>query len=298
MLEIKEQLLSEVLPALRAALLAHNQVIFTAPDPDVGAGLYAGELLAGAGRHRSYAVWMDVAEVLGARLLTPTKLEGGRVQLTFQQLPPLLREGHYGAGSEFQRINKLEDPWFLQGFVEALTRSKLPERARILSIGVNAGRELEALALAYPYQRFEVVGLDTDESALELARQCYSHWTFEVADVNALSLELGRFDLIVALSVLQSRGVNLDVALRGLIKHHLAQRGSLIVGFPNARYADGELRYGARMLNFRDPDLSLLMADVALVRRHLHKHNFKVYVTGKYEVLVTGVRNAESTLIS
>ena len=107
--------------------------------------------------------------------------------------------------------------------------------------------------------------------------------------MNALSTDLGRFDLIVALSVLQSRGVNLDVALRGLMKSHLNAGGSLIIGFPNCRYAGGELRYGARMLNFRDPDLSLLMADVALVRRHLHKHGFKVHVTGKYEVLVTGV---------
>lgn len=282
------QPLSEVLPLLRQVLMEAGEVTFSAPDPDLGEGLYAGEVGA-AGLHRSYATWLDVADVLGARLLTPTKLEDGWVQLTLRRLPPLLREGHYGAGSEFQRVNKLEDPWFFQGFTEALERAKLTNGARVLSVGVGTGRELKALALAYPDLSFEVVGVDSDESALKLARERYPNWTFAIGDVNALSLDLGHFDLTVALSVLQSRGVNLDVALRGIIKHHLSERGSLILGFPNARYAGGELRYGARMLNFRDPDLSLLMADVALVRRHLHKHGFKVYVTGKYEVLVTGV---------
>ncbi len=212
-----------------------------------------------------------------------------------RRLAPPSREGDYGAESEFQRLDKLEDPWFLHGLTEALQRARLSTGARILSVGVNAGRELGALALAYPGQAFEVVGLDTDESALQLARQRFPHWTFEPGDVNALRSDLGRFDLIVALSVLQSRNVNLDLALRGLLKQHLSAAGSIIVGFPNCRYSGGEVRYGARMLNFRDPDLSLLLADAALVRRHLHKHGFKVYVTGKYEVLITGVPARQAT---
>ncbi|WP_161882637.1 class I SAM-dependent methyltransferase [Deinococcus alpinitundrae] len=280
--------LAEVLLRLRAALLAAGEVQLNVPDPDVGAELYAGEI-GRAGRHRSYQTWLDVADVLGARLLTPQRLAGERVELTLRRLPPLVRGEGYGAGSEFQRIDKLEDPWFLVGFVEALTRADLKAGARVLSVGVGAGRELDALALAYPGVTFEVMGIDLDASALTLASERHPTWTFETGDVNALRSDLGRFDLITALSVLQSRSVNLDVALRGLMKQHLNPGGSLIIGFPNCRYAGGELRYGARMLNFRDPDLSLLMADVALVRRHLHKHGFKVYVTGKYEVLVTGV---------
>ena len=287
--------LSEVLPRLRAALLEAGEVRLSVPDPDAGAGLYAGEI-GPAGRHRSYQVWLDVAEVLGARLQTPRLLEGDRIELTLQRLPPASRSGGYGADSEFQRIDKLEDPWFLHGFVEALQRAGLKAGARILSVGVGAGRELDALALAYPDRAFDVTGIDLDESALGLARKRHPAGTFQAGNVNALDPGLGRFDLITALSVLQSRGVNLDVTLRGLMKQHLNPGGRLIAGFPNCRYAGGELRYGARMLNFRDPDLSLLMADVALVRRHLHKHGFKVYVTGKYEVLITGVPVREATL--
>jgi SAM-dependent methyltransferase len=290
MIQLDRQPLSAVLPLLRAELQHAGTVQFTAPDPDVGVGLYAGEL-GSAGRHRSYATWADMADVLGARLGTPEVLQGGRVVLTLHRLPALDRSADYGEGSDFQRLDKLEDPWFLHGFTEALTRSNLRPGARILSVGVGSGRELDALEIAYPKVGFEVVGLDIDAGVLELARQRHAAtpWTFQTGDVNALDPELGRFDLIIALSVLQSRNVNLERSLRSLMRDHLAPGGSLILGFPNCRYTGGEVRYGARMLNFRDPDLSLLLADVALVRRHLHKAGFKVYVTGKYEVLVTGV---------
>ena len=282
--------LSELLPLLRSGLQRAGQLSLIAPDPDSGAGLYAGELTL-AGRHRSYATWADIADVLGARLGTPERRDGGRVRLALHRLPPLDRQAEYGEGSDFQRLDKLEDPWFLHGFTEALTRVKLHPGARILSAGVGSGRELDALEIAYPDQKFGVVGLDIDAGVLELARQRHAGkgWTFQIGDVNALDAELGRFDLIIALSVLQSRNVNLERSLRGLMRDHLTPTGSLILGFPNCRYAGGEVRYGARMLNFRDPDLSLLLADVALVRRHLHKSGFKVYVTGKYEVLVTAV---------
>ncbi|WP_293910795.1 class I SAM-dependent methyltransferase [Deinococcus sp.] len=282
--------LSELLPLLRSELQRAGAVSFSVPDPDSGAGLYAGET-GSAGRHRSYATWVDLADVLGARLGTPERQGAGRVRLTLHRLPALDRQADYGEGSDFQRLDKLEDPWFLHGFTEALTRAKLRPGARILSVGVGSGRELNALEIAYPDQKFEVVGLDLDPGVLELARQRHAaqNWTFQTGDVNALDAGLGRFDLIVALSVLQSRNVNLERSLRGLMKGHLAPTGSLILGFPNCRYTGGEVRYGARMLNFHDPDLSLLLSDVALVRRHLHKSGFKVYVTGKYEVLVTGV---------
>lgn len=53
--------------------------------------------------------------------------------------------------------------------------------------------------------------------------------------------------------------------------------------------------YGARLRNFARPDLSLLAADVTQARRGLQKQGFKVFVTGKYEVLVTAIPSGVTT---
>ncbi|ADV68873.1 class I SAM-dependent methyltransferase [Deinococcus maricopensis] len=283
--------LSAVLPALRAALAAAPLVAFTAPDPDAGVGLYAGEVTAW-GVHRPYGVWVDVADRLGAHLLTPERAEEGRVRLRLRRdASGVLRggAGGYGADAAFQRVDKLEDPAFLEDFLEALGRAPLRAGARVLAVGVNSARELRALALAYPDLALDVVGVDVDASALALAAQRFPAFTFVERDVNAAPwADLGRFDLIVALSVLQSPGVDLDRAVRTLTRAHLAPGGTVVFGFPNARYVDGRLSYGARLRNFQRPELSLLMKDVAQVRRYLQKHAFRVFVTGKHEVFVTG----------
>ncbi|MFC6591649.1 class I SAM-dependent methyltransferase [Deinococcus lacus] len=284
------QPLAALLPRLRLALAGQGEVSFSAPDPDLGLGLYAGEAVPG-GRHRSWLVWAEVAEALGAHLLTPERLAGGRVQVRLRRSGAVARFGSdYGAGSEFGRIDKLEDPSTLLGLVQALRRTLPPPGGRILALGVGSGRELQALdwAAGGPHG-CEVVGLDKDASALAQAQQRYPDYRFAVQDVQQLGPDWGRFDLILSLSLLQSPGVQIDPLLRTLRSQHLTARGSLVLGFPNVGYSGGELSYGARMRNFAQPDLSLLMADVAQVRRFLHKHGFKVFVTGKHEVFVTAL---------
>jgi hypothetical protein len=139
----------------------------------------------------------------------------------------------------------------------------------------------------------QVVGVDLESSALELAQARHPAYTFRVQDVTQPNLnELGRFDLVLALSLLQSPGIVQHDLLHTLRTQLLLTPGTIILGFPNARYRGGELSYGARMLNFTRPDLSLLMRDVTAARRQLQGHGFTVYVTGKYEVLVTAVRRS------
>lgn len=196
----------------------------------------------------------------------------------------------YGTGGDWARVDKLEDPVFLFTLVEALRRVNPPPGGRVLAVGVNAGQELGALELAFPDRTLGVLGVDLDDSALALGRARHPGATFRVLDVNTLpNPSLGRFDLVLALSVLQSPGVRQEDVLRALRREHLTPTGGLILGFPNARYQDGFLSHGARTRNFARPDLSLLLADVAAARRGLQKHGFKVFVTGKYEVLVTAI---------
>jgi len=289
--------LREILTHLRATIARDTHAEILVPDPDLGIGLYPGELTH-AGRHRPYQVWVDVADRLGAHLLTPTR-DGNFVRLRFvRERTDRARPGErhaerYGADSDFQRVDKREDPCFLEDLQEALARAALQPGARVLSVGVNNGRELDVLHLTYPSHDLHVTGIDVSDTALALARERHPRHVFRVLDVNDLpEPELGRFDLIIALATLQSPGVDQDRVFRTLLREHLKPAGGIIIGLPNCRYAHGRVSYGARLLNYHRPELSLLLKDAALYRRHLQKHGFRVWVTGKYDVLVTAVRNA------
>lgn len=282
--------MSVVLPAVRRMLDEVGEAVLEVSDPDLGLGLYAGEM-GRAGRHRPWQTWADLAEVLGAHLLTPERAGEGRVRVRLRRqarTPDPDAQG-YG-GPEWARVDKLEDPVFLFTLVEALRRVSPPAGGRVLSLGVSGGRELDALALAFSDREFELVGLDMEAAALERAKERHPAGQFRVLDVNTLpAADLGHFDLVLCLSLLQSPGVQTDRVLAALYRHHLTPGGGLVLGFPNARYRDGALSYGARLRNFARPDLSLLCADVTDARRRLQKYGFKVFVTGKYEVLVTAI---------
>ncbi|GGK27928.1 methyltransferase type 12 [Deinococcus malanensis] len=289
--------MTELLPAVRRALLDRGEVTLTIADPDAGVGLYAGEITP-AGVHRPWSTWTDLADLLGAHLLTPERAGEGlvRVRLRAQAHSADPDAAGYGAQGDWARVDKLEDPVFLFTLVEALRRAGPPQGGRVLSLGVNAGRELDALALAFPARSFDVHGVDLDASALVAARQRHPDMMVHELDVTTLpQSSLGRFDLVLALSLLQSPGIRQDVLLSALWRHHLTPAGGLVLGYPNARYRDGTLSYGARVRNYRRPDLSLMAADVTDARRRLQRQGFKVFVTGKYEVLVTAIPSEATT---
>jgi len=108
------------------------------------------------------------------------------------------------------------------------------------------------------------------------------------ADLNA-PLPVGRFDLVLCLGTLQSGSLDDRALVRRVVQDHLAPGGAVIFGFPNCRYVGGEIEYGARMVNFTQPELGLLVKDVAFYRKYLQQHAMQVFVTGKHELLVTGV---------
>jgi 2-polyprenyl-3-methyl-5-hydroxy-6-metoxy-1,4-benzoquinol methylase len=283
--------LREIIAALR-----RGERVFDVLDPDLGRGRYAGELVEHAGTqyvHRPFRVWVDLAERLGMRLRTPRAIEPGLVRLTFE---PLDRDARlrpsaddptekYGADSEFARIWKLEDPGFVIDFEEALARIDLPAEPRILDLGVNTGDEL---ALLDSLRDAKIVGIDHSASAIAVARERFPNAELHVADLNSLP-PLGAFDLVISLGTLQSPGVDDREVLRRIVQHHLAPHGAVILGIPNCRYVDGEVEYGTRVVNRREPELGLLVKDVAFYRKYLQQHDRQVFVTGKHYVLVTAV---------
>lgn len=318
--------LVEIVAHVQARLAAGAaSIAFAVLDPDLGRGRYAGEEVTAAelaaalgdrahpsgpspgGLHRPWRVWIELADRLGLRLATPRPLPAGRVRLEltplgaarWQDAAASSPDERYGAASAYARIHKAEEPGLVLDLADALERCRLPAAPRILDLGVNDGDELALLmALCPALTAARFTGIDHSASALAAAHARFSAMPAEqlrliCADLNALGdgdpLQLGRFDLVVCFGTLQSPGVDDRALLRRVVQHHLAPGGAILLGVPNCRYHDGELVHGARMKNFRQPELGLVIKDVAFYRKYLQQHDRQVFVTGQHTLLVTGV---------
>ena len=295
--------LGEVIEVLRATLeplQTGEPLSFYALNPDLGAG-FTGELFEHSGvryRHRPLRVWLELAEQLGCRLHTPEP-EGIFVKFTVSKLVDTswhqTKTGRetYGEASAFSRVQKLEEPTFLFDYTRALERVALKPESRVLSLGVGRGDELRPFETLFEGYDLSFTGIDHSASALSLARERFprANYDFIQADLNALEeLELGRFDLIISIATFQSPGVQGHTLIRKLVQDYLTEHGSVILALPNCRYRDGEVMYGAKMKNFSEPDLSLVVKDLAFYRKYLQQHRFQVFLTGKYYLFLTAVR--------
>jgi len=292
-----------------------GRVDFEVPDPALGPGLYGGEEVQVGGRialHRGYRCWVELAELLGCRLLIPqhgTAAPGdGFARLRFERLAdegsfhdadgaPADPTEKYGAASPFARIDKLEEPSFLWALEAALVRVNLAPGARVLDLGVNTGDELELLRRVVGQPRFDgldLVGVDHSVTAIARASERFpgAGHRMLVHDINALgALNLGRFDLLLSVGTLQSPGIHNNKQLVGrLVQDHLTPTGAVILGFPNCRWQGGEARYGARPPNYNHPELSVVLKDVDWCKRYLQQHRYRVTVTGRHYLFVTATR--------
>jgi len=289
----RDESLTEIIAFIAAELARGVAPELEVLDPDLGRGHHAGARIAGA-VHRPWRVWLDLADRMNLRLATPRRLDGTvvvRLEPLDRDAIPARGEGTeaYGVRSGFAQLSKLEDPGFVIDLREALQRAQLGPAPRVLDVGVNTGDELELVYEAWPDA--EIVGIDHAASALAAARARFPRARLLEADVAALpALALPRFDLVIAIGVLQSASIYDRALLRLLVQDHLEPAGAIVLGIPNCRYVDGEVVYGTRMRNFAQPELGLLVKDVAFYRKYLQQHRRQVFVTGKHYVFVTAVR--------
>jgi SAM-dependent methyltransferase len=303
--------LLDLLADLRAQLAGGaTELVIQVLDPDRGRGRYPGEPVEVDGVayvHRPLRLWVELAERIGLRLLTPRPAAPPLIELRFE-VTPFVPSGarpkgarsrgtrtdvteKYGVDSDFARISKLEEPAFVIDFAEALARVPLPPAPRVLDLGVNRGDELALMRAVDPRlagARF--TGVDHSASALARARARFPDAALIEADLGAIAaLDLGEHDLVVCIGTLQSPGIDDRELLRHVVQRRLAPGGSLILGFPNCRYLDGEVQHGTRMVNFREPELGLLVKDIAFYRKYLQQHRRQVHVTGSRYLLVTAI---------
>jgi len=271
------------------------------PNPDLGLDLQPGETLPDGRIHRSHRFWLDLAEIHDYRVLTPRRLDGDWVELIWIKMKPFRRDAdrrsiRYHVEGDFARIDKTQEPYFCMDYGRALGDVALETEARVLSLGAHTGNEIGFFKQRFDqdfWRGLEFVAIDRSGSALGLAKARFPDLRVKCMHADFTELgrhDLGRFDLIIALGVLQIPEVRGRQLIIDLVKCYTKDRSSLILGFPNARYRDGELCYGARMVNYREPESSLLIKDLFYYRRLLQQHGFRVKITGKYEIFMTATR--------
>jgi len=298
--------MQEILPVLQNRLQSEEMISFKVFDPDLSEG-YAGNQININEKvyiYRGYKAWVDLAEILKCKMLTPQKCEGPLIKLHFKKLRDIsfhmdtleLKEEKYGVDSHFFQINKMEEPAFLYYYDQALTNVNIETKKRILNLGVNRGDEFEVIKNRLntsKYQKMELVGVDHSKSAVSYAKTLFPEENVHLytEDINHLdTLNLGRFDLLVSIGTLQSPNINFKPFFMNLVQNYLEKDSAIILGFPNSRWVGGEMLYGAKAPNYAMSEMSLLFNDVIFCKKYLQQHKYRVTITGKTYIFLTATK--------
>ena len=276
---------------------------FKVINPDIETSIYSGNIITLNSEeyiYRGYKEWIDLAHILKCRMLTPIvedenfiiiRLEKLNEDVSFHKSSDTA-EDKYGSDSIFSQIHKNEEPAFLHYYKQALKNVNVDKRIRILNLGVNSGEEFELIVqYASNFENLELVGIDYCSSAIDEANEkfsAYKNVRFYTHDINDLeSLELGRFDLIISIGTLQSSNLDFNPLFMSIVQNQLNKDGAMILGFPNCRWLDGEMIYGARVKNYPFSEMGLLYKDVIFCKKYLQQKKFRVTITGKDYIFLT-----------
>jgi len=277
-------------------------------NPDLAQNSYVGTVLTckdKSYRYQSYRSLNDLAELLFCKMLTPVIKSECTVLIRFKKLNTQdsfhtrkteEKKEKYGSKSLFFNINKNEEPSFLFAYEKALESVKIQNRSNILNLGINRADEFELIRTLLGKERFlekEFVGIDHSASAIQVAKERFDtdNVSLHVKDINDIdSLKLTRFNLIISIGTLQSPSINFKPFFMKLIQRYLTDDGAVILGFPNCRWIDGEMIYGAKAPNYNYSEQSLLYSDVKKKKKYLQQHKFRVTLTGKQYLFLTATK--------
>jgi hypothetical protein len=242
--------------------------------------------------------WVDLATILHCKLLLPTQNKD-ILTITFQKLDSNQSfhkdsdiEEKYGTNSTFATLEKLEQPAFLHYYVQALENVNIDDRIKILNLGINSGDEFEVIKKhTKDFSAHNLIGIDYCVSAIEEAKQRFKNYpnvSLYRADINHLEkLDLGTFDLIISIGTLQSTSLEFKPIFMNIVQKYLKKEGSMVLGFPNCRWVDGQMLYGAQPRNYNFSEMSILYNDVIFCKKYLQQKKFRVSITGKEYIFLT-----------
>ncbi|MFO7810769.1 MAG: methyltransferase domain-containing protein, partial [Candidatus Delongbacteria bacterium] len=235
--------------------------------------------------YRPFKVWVDLAEILHCKMLMPKDLGNNRILIRYKPLN-VSKSWHnhsgvdiserYGVDSDFSRIFKFEEPYFLSGYIRSLEEITVKKGMKILNLGINRGDEFAVFADFFRPTSDNIffTGIDHCSSALRLAKKRFSSKNFDFIeeDISKIAdLDLEKHDILISVGTLQSPDINGKEIFRYIIQNILKRSGSVILGFPNSRYIDCEVVYGAKTKNYTESNLNLLIKDINFYKRYLQQ---------------------------
>lgn len=284
-------------------LNANDTIEFEVINPDTVASTYSGNTIQIQDisyLYHGYKAWSDLAQILKCRMLTPLIKDSYLVIIRYQKLNTDVNfhkstdtaEFKYGKDSLFSKIHKMEEPSFLHYYKQALKNVHIDKRMRILNLGINSGDEFECIQkYTSNFKNLELVGIDYCDSAVQAAKhkfQNLNNITLYTHDINDLkSLNLGRFDLIISIGTLQSSNLEFNPLFMSIVQNELKTDGAIILGFPNCRWLDGEMMYGARAKHYSFSEMSNVYKDAIFCKKYLQQKKFRVTITGKEYIFLT-----------
>jgi len=246
-----------------------------------------------------YKAFVDLAQIHFMKMLTPELDGDGVVILKFKKLNEdnsFHKEKNstekYGVDSEFFNINKNNQFSFLYHFQKALEFINIKEKNSILNLGVNKGDEFKVVLdlLDGDIQNKKITGIDYSASAIEYAKDEFKNFDIDFLqhDINKLDeLDLGTFDLIISIGTLQSSNINFNERFMDIYQNYLHKDGAMILGFPNCRWINSEMIYGAKAPNYPFSELSLVLKDIHFCKKYLQQKGYRVIITGKDYLFLT-----------
>ena len=248
-----------------------------------------------------YKSWIDIAQLYFFKMLTPSIINNDSLILNFKKLNQSSSfhnsedksNEKYGTKSEFFNIDKNSQFSFLYHYKKALEFIDIEDKKRILNIGINKGDEFKVIKEILPpssFEQKEFIGIDYSSSAIQYASQNlpYKNMNFLCEDINKIdSLNLGKFGLIVSIGTLQSVNIDFKKIFMNLFQNYLESNGAIILGFPNCRWVDGEMVYGAVVPHYNFSEMSTVIKDIYFCKKYLQQKKYRVTITGKDYIFLT-----------
>lgn len=215
---------------------------------------------------------------------------GPSKDLTAQQY----NDQKYGSESLYRRFRRFDEPEILDDLCYALSKLKLAEGSRVMSLGCNDAQELEVFReLGREDLRF--IGLDASQSAINEARRRFPEpqHEFHCVDLNDFqSTDYPDCQALLLLNVLQCTQVHRETLLRQLKPALRVAQGAL-VSIPNCHFLKDDI--ARRPLNRSDPrhDRSPLYKDMRSLARVFYRAGFQhVESFGSYDGFLCARRSS------